>query len=170
VPGDPRQIHGRADNLPSPGIQMGTRPRSRRRIRWSRAFPTTREIAACWANPRGPPPPIWCCSIRGNPTATCAMDGARVSAAAPHRLRRAVVRLALTWRDLHRHQPAAPGRGRPWREGRHERRGRSSAQDRRQRRVLIGLALLFFAPLGLAFYLYYGTAGWHPGGRSTPAS
>lgn len=36
--------------------------------------------------------------------------------------------------------------------------------DRRQRRVLIGLALLFFAPLGLAFYLYYGPA-WRPGGH-----
>jgi cytochrome oxidase Cu insertion factor (SCO1/SenC/PrrC family) len=40
-----------------------------------------------------------------------------------------------------------------------------TAQDRRQRRVLIGLALLFFAPLGLAFYLYYGHSTWHPGGR-----
>ena len=38
------------------------------------------------------------------------------------------------------------------------------SQDRAQRRVLIGMALLFFAPLGLAFYLYYGPA-WHPGGR-----
>jgi len=38
-------------------------------------------------------------------------------------------------------------------------------ENRRQRRVLIGLAVLFFAPLGLAFYLYYGHAGWHPGGR-----
>ena len=35
----------------------------------------------------------------------------------------------------------------------------------RQRRILIGLALLFFAPLGLAFYLYYGHGTWHPGGR-----
>jgi cytochrome oxidase Cu insertion factor (SCO1/SenC/PrrC family) len=33
---------------------------------------------------------------------------------------------------------------------------------RRQRRTLIGLALLFFAPLGLAFFLYYGV-GWRPG-------
>ena len=40
-----------------------------------------------------------------------------------------------------------------------------TAQDRSQRRLLIGLALLFFAPLGLAFYLYYGHATWHPGGR-----
>jgi hypothetical protein len=39
-----------------------------------------------------------------------------------------------------------------------------SVQVRRQRRVLIGLALLFFAPLGLAFYLYYG-GNWHPAGR-----
>jgi hypothetical protein len=38
-----------------------------------------------------------------------------------------------------------------------------STQDRRQRRLLIGIALMFFAPLGLAFYLYYGH--WHPGGR-----
>jgi hypothetical protein len=40
-----------------------------------------------------------------------------------------------------------------------------SAQDRRQRRLLIGIALLFFAPLGLAFYLYYGHGTWHPGGH-----
>ena len=39
-----------------------------------------------------------------------------------------------------------------------------TAHDRRQRRILIGLALLFFAPLGLSFYLYYGKS-WHPGGR-----
>ena len=39
-----------------------------------------------------------------------------------------------------------------------------TAQDRRQRRTLIGLALMFFAPLGLSFYLYYGKS-WHPGGR-----
>jgi hypothetical protein len=36
--------------------------------------------------------------------------------------------------------------------------------DRRQRRILIGLALMFFAPLGLSFYLYYGKS-WRPGGR-----
>jgi hypothetical protein len=35
----------------------------------------------------------------------------------------------------------------------------------RQRRMLIALAILFFAPLGLAFYLYYGHGTWHPGGR-----
>jgi hypothetical protein len=35
----------------------------------------------------------------------------------------------------------------------------------RQRRMLIGLALIFFAPLGLAFFLYYGHATWLPGGR-----
>ena len=33
----------------------------------------------------------------------------------------------------------------------------------RQRRILIGVALMFFAPLGFAFILYYGQA-WHPGG------
>ena len=40
-----------------------------------------------------------------------------------------------------------------------------SAHDRRQRRLLIGLALMFFAPLGVSFYLYYGHGAWHPGGR-----
>jgi cytochrome oxidase Cu insertion factor (SCO1/SenC/PrrC family) len=30
---------------------------------------------------------------------------------------------------------------------------------------LIGLALMFFAPLGVSFYLYYGHGAWHPGGR-----
>ena len=39
-----------------------------------------------------------------------------------------------------------------------------NAHDRRQRRILIGLALMFFAPLGLSFYLYYGKS-WRPGGR-----
>jgi hypothetical protein len=40
-----------------------------------------------------------------------------------------------------------------------------SAHDRRQRRVLIGLALLFFAPLGASFYLYYSGSSWHPSAR-----
>ena len=40
-----------------------------------------------------------------------------------------------------------------------------SAHDRRQRRLLIGLALIFFGPLGVSFYLYYGHGSWHPGGR-----
>ena len=39
------------------------------------------------------------------------------------------------------------------------------AHNRRQRRLLIAIALLFFAPLGLAFYLYYGPGTWHPGGH-----
>lgn len=37
--------------------------------------------------------------------------------------------------------------------------------DRRQRRVLVGLALMFFAPLAVAFYLYYGPLDWRPGHR-----
>jgi hypothetical protein len=36
---------------------------------------------------------------------------------------------------------------------------------RGQRLKLIGLALLFFGPLGLAFYLYYGPIGWRPPGH-----
>lgn len=40
----------------------------------------------------------------------------------------------------------------------------AAASKGRQRRALIGLALLFFAPLALAFLLYYGI-GWRPGGR-----
>jgi cytochrome oxidase Cu insertion factor (SCO1/SenC/PrrC family) len=39
-----------------------------------------------------------------------------------------------------------------------------AAHDRRQRRLLLGLALLFFAPLAVSFYLYYG-APWRPGGH-----
>lgn len=42
---------------------------------------------------------------------------------------------------------------------------RSPNHARRQRRLLAGLALLFFAPLGLSFYLYYGSGGWRPGGH-----
>lgn len=40
-----------------------------------------------------------------------------------------------------------------------------SVKDRRQRRMLVGLALMFFAPLGLAFFLYYGHVPWLPAGR-----
>jgi len=39
-----------------------------------------------------------------------------------------------------------------------------TAHDGRQRRILIGVALMFFVPLALSFYLYYGR-DWHPGGR-----
>ncbi len=42
--------------------------------------------------------------------------------------------------------------------------GTRSAHDRRQRRLLIGVALMFFAPLALSFLLYYGH-GWHPVGH-----
>jgi cytochrome oxidase Cu insertion factor (SCO1/SenC/PrrC family) len=38
------------------------------------------------------------------------------------------------------------------------------AHDRRQRRLLIGLAALFFAPLAASFILYYG-GNWRPGHR-----
>ena len=41
----------------------------------------------------------------------------------------------------------------------------SETHDRRQRRVLVGIAVMFFAPLAVCFYLYYGHADWHPGGR-----
>jgi hypothetical protein len=37
-----------------------------------------------------------------------------------------------------------------------------SAHQRRQRRLLIGLALFFFAPLAVSFLLYYGSGGWRP--------
>jgi hypothetical protein len=40
----------------------------------------------------------------------------------------------------------------------------SSSRDRRQRRLLVGVALMFFAPLAVSFYLYYGHA-WHPRGH-----
>ncbi len=39
---------------------------------------------------------------------------------------------------------------------------RDEAHDRRQRRMLVGLALLFFMPLAVSFYLYYAGA-WRPG-------
>ena len=38
-----------------------------------------------------------------------------------------------------------------------------SAHDRRQRRMLIAIALFFFAPLAVSFLLYYGSGGWRPG-------
>jgi hypothetical protein len=36
---------------------------------------------------------------------------------------------------------------------------RDPIQDRRRRRLLYGLAVLFYAPLALSFYLYYGSGG-----------
>jgi hypothetical protein len=45
-----------------------------------------------------------------------------------------------------------------------------SVHDRRQRRLLIGLALMFFGPLGVSFYLYYGHGSWHPGSRVNAGS
>ncbi len=43
--------------------------------------------------------------------------------------------------------------------------GGRSEHDRRQRRMLIGVALLFFAPVALSFYLYYAHGAWRPIGR-----
>jgi len=40
-----------------------------------------------------------------------------------------------------------------------------NAKDRLQGRLFIGLGLLFFAPLGVAFLLYYGHGAWRPGGH-----
>jgi hypothetical protein len=37
---------------------------------------------------------------------------------------------------------------------------------KRGRRQLLALAALFFVPLAVAFWLYYGPAGWRPGGGS----
>ncbi len=42
---------------------------------------------------------------------------------------------------------------------------RDSGHIRRQRRLLVGLGLLFLAPLGGSFLLYYGSGGWRPGGH-----
>ena len=42
---------------------------------------------------------------------------------------------------------------------------RDAAHDKRQRRLLVGLAVLFFAPLAASFYLYYGAAALRPGKR-----
>jgi hypothetical protein len=42
--------------------------------------------------------------------------------------------------------------------------GAPPAGQARQRRLLIGVALMFFAPLGISFLLYYGH-GWRPGGH-----
>jgi hypothetical protein len=40
---------------------------------------------------------------------------------------------------------------------------RAPAPERRQRRLLIGLGVVFFAPLAASFYLYYGPVAWRPG-------
>jgi hypothetical protein len=41
-----------------------------------------------------------------------------------------------------------------------------AAAVRRGRRQLLGLAALFFVPLAIAFWLYYGPTGWRPEGGS----
>ncbi len=41
---------------------------------------------------------------------------------------------------------------------------RNLAHDRRQRRVLLVVAALFFVPLAVSFYLYYGHSSLHPAG------
>jgi hypothetical protein len=42
---------------------------------------------------------------------------------------------------------------------------RDPEHDRRQRRLLVGLAILFFAPIAVSFYLYYGHSTLQPLGR-----
>jgi len=39
---------------------------------------------------------------------------------------------------------------------------RSAAQDSRNRKFLVALALLFFTPLAVSFYMYYAPMGWRP--------
>jgi hypothetical protein len=39
---------------------------------------------------------------------------------------------------------------------------RPADQDRRNRRFLVALALIFFLPLAVSFYMYYGPVGWRP--------
>lgn len=41
------------------------------------------------------------------------------------------------------------------------------AAVRRGRRQLLALAALFFVPLGVAFWMYYGPAGWRPAGDAS---
>ncbi len=42
----------------------------------------------------------------------------------------------------------------------------NASSPARGRRQLLALAALFFVPLGLAFWLYYGPTSWRPGGGS----
>jgi hypothetical protein len=55
------------------------------------------------------------------------------------------------------------GRG-PQGPGGDPRGGHPPGGQARQRRLLVGVALMFFAPLGFSFLLYYGH-GWHPDGH-----
>lgn len=41
------------------------------------------------------------------------------------------------------------------------------AAVRRGRRQLLALAALFFVPLGIAFWMYYGPTGWRPAGDAS---
>jgi hypothetical protein len=43
----------------------------------------------------------------------------------------------------------------------------ASEQKTQRRRVLGVLAMLFFAPLAISFYLYYGANGWRPSGSAS---
>src|SRR5580692_9245557 len=86
------------------------------------------------------------------------MAAAGLSADAAHCLRRAMVRARRgPGRDLFSHQYSADRECARVNTIDPRHRGR-------QRRALVALALLFFAPLALAFILYYGV-GWRPGAR-----
>jgi hypothetical protein len=61
--------------------------------------------------------------------------------------------------------PSGSGAGRTGPGGEGSAGGEAAQRDRRRRRQLIGLALFFFAPLAVSFYLYYGPSAWRPLGR-----
>ena len=79
VGSDTRRIRGRADNMPSPGIQMGTKAPLAPPYPIVASFPSHAEIArllgeSSWTRLR-----IWCCSTPANPMAMCAIGRHRDS-------------------------------------------------------------------------------------------
>ena len=167
VADDARRVRGRADHMPSPGIQLGAQAELEPPYPVVARFPSRKEIARLLreilldsGDGFGAARPRRARWLRAQ------LVGAGISAHAPYRLCGAVVCLGADLvRHLRRHQSAA--------EHADARCARECAmnatrprQDRRQRRMLIGLALLFFAPLGagLPFVLRTRRTGC-PGGR-----
>ena len=165
VGADTRQVRGRADNMPSPGIQMGTKAPLAPPYPVVAAFPSHADIAqllgeSSWSaaadlvllDPGQPDGYVRHWSAPGFPPIRHIAYAVQWFALAltlfviyiVTNLRRAdAQRRQVTRRHDSSKAPGIAARG----------------------GMLIGLALLFFAPLGLAFYLYYGHGSWHPGAR-----
>ena len=164
VPDDAREITGRLDRPPVPGLRM--REAVVGRCRGLAAGDELPDVGAARGRPRradrtadraaGPAGP-------GRLRAQVAAGVADESRAPPCVrdpvvcIRRCVAVVVLVVASLRRGQRRRTAR-------RHD-RGRAPGTAR-GRRSLLALAALFFVPVAVAFWLYYGTPGWRPRGAA----